>query len=92
MTPSNKAIAVELISNHYDRAIDFLALPEDVFADLAKEFMELWSQGKRNIKLSKITCDELKDVSQESNIENNNHQSKVVADAIDLFGDAVKVK
>lgn len=92
MTPSNKEIAQQLISNHFERDMDYIALPEDVFSDLAKEFMELWNQGKRNIKLTKISCDELKDVSKESSEDNNNHQPKVVSDAIDLFGDAVKVK
>jgi DNA polymerase III subunit gamma/tau len=92
MTPTNKEIAQQLISNHFERDMDYIALPEDVFSDLAKEFIELWSQGKRNIKLTKISCEELKDVSKESSEDNNNHQPKVVSDAIDLFGDAVKVK
>ncbi|MBN2877559.1 MAG: DNA polymerase III subunit gamma/tau [Bacilli bacterium] len=92
MTPKNKEITKELLKNHYQREIDFIALPEDIFDDLANEFINLWNQGKRNIKLSKIECDDLKDVSQETNQEQENTKPKVVSDAIDLFGDIVTVK
>ncbi len=92
MTPANKKVARELLQNHYRRDMDFIALPEHVFNDLASEFITLWNQGKRNIKLSKITCDDLKDVSQTKNQEQDNIKPKVVSDAIDLFGDIVTVK
>ncbi|OQX93684.1 MAG: hypothetical protein B6I17_01930 [Tenericutes bacterium 4572_104] len=93
MTPKNKEISKTIISRHYNREIDFIALPEDIFNDLAKEFMELWNKGKRQIKLTKINSDELKHMSIEDNTLNtNNIQPKVVTDAIDLFGDIVKIK
>lgn len=92
MMPNNKEITKELLKKHYQRELDFIALPEDIFDDLAKEFITLWNQGKRNIKLSKIECEDLKDVSNEEHLEQENKKPKVVSDAIDLFGDIVTVK
>ncbi len=93
MNPKNKEISKTIISRHYNREIDFIALPEDIFNDLAKEFMELWNKGKRQIKLTKINSNELKHMSIEDDALNtNNIQPKVVTDAIDLFGDIVKIK
>jgi len=92
MTPSNKKIALDILRNNYKRDIDYIALPDDVFKQIVEEFTALWKQGKRVIKLSKIKCETLKDVSIEEESEETDIKSKIVTDAIDLFGDIVKVK
>lgn len=92
MTPNNKTIVKAILKQHFNRDMDYIALPDDVFTDIANEFAELWKQGKRNIKLSKIQCEGLVDVS--SDMEDNEHkvEPKIVSDAKDLFGDIVNVK
>lgn len=92
MTPSNKEIVKTILKEHFNRDIDYIALPDDVFADIAAEFSELWRQGQRNIKLSKIKCEELTDVSNDIEEKESQLQPKIVSDAYDLFGDIVKVK
>ncbi len=92
MTPSNKEIVKTILKEHFNRDIDYIALPDDVFADIAAEFSELWRQGQRNIKLSKIECEELTDVSNDIEEKESQLQPKIVSDAYDLFGDIVKVK
>ncbi|XMB71599.1 DNA polymerase III subunit gamma/tau [Mycoplasmatota bacterium WC30] len=92
MTPSNKKIALNILKNNYQRDIDYIALPDDVFKEIVEEFTTLWKQGKRVIKLSKIKCDTLKNVSKAEETEETEIKSKIVTDAIDLFGDIVKVK
>ncbi len=92
MTPSNKKIALDILKNNYKRDIDYIALPDDVFKQIVEEFTTLWKQGKRLIKLSKIKCDTLKNVSKKDESEETDIKSKIVTDAIDLFGDIVKVK
>jgi len=92
MTPSSKVIAKDLLKNLYSREMDFIALPEDVFEDITKEFIELWKKGNKYIKLSKITCEGLKDVSEVMAPTEEELQPKVVTDAINLFGDLVVVK
>jgi DNA polymerase-3 subunit gamma/tau len=92
MKPGVKEIAKEVLNKTFDRSIDYIALPEDLFAGIVDEFSTQWRQGKRKIKLSPIVCDDLRDVSQGTEIESEEKEQKVVADAIDLFGDFVKVK
>ncbi len=92
MSPLNKEIARDIIKKHYSRDIDFIALPENVFQDITEEFMELYKQGHKYVKLSNIACEGLKDVSSEDVEEKTELQPKVVTDAIDLFGDIVTIK
>ena len=92
MTKSNKEIVKAVLKNNYHREIDFIALPENVFEDISQEFLTLWRQGIRDIKLSKIQCEGLTNVAIENQDSQDETQPKIVRDAIDLFGDIVKVK
>ncbi len=92
MAPNNKTIAKDVLRNLYSRDMDFMALPDDVFEDITKEFIELWKRGNKYIKLTKITCEGLKDVSGEDKQEVSESKPKIVSDAINLFGDIVVVK
>ena len=93
MKPSNKKIVEDVLHNAFRREIEFMALPENIFSEIADEFANLWRQGKRKIKLSPIVCDDLADVSTEEKVvQTVEPEKKVVSDAIGLFGDLVKVK
>ncbi len=92
MTLTYKDLAVNILKSAFDREIDFIALPDSVFEDITEEFKILWKKGERNIKLSKISCEGLLDVSQEVVSENTDVQPKIVTDALGLFGDIVKIK
>lgn len=92
MKPGVKEIVKEVLHKTFDRKIDYIALPEDLFAEIVDEFLTQWRQGKRNIKLSPIVCDDLRDVSQQEDEIQQKEEQKVVADAVDLFGDFVKIK
>lgn len=92
MTPTYKEIAVNILNSAFKREVDFIALPDSVFEDITEEFLNLWKSGERNIKLSKISCEGLLDVSQEVVLESNDVQPKIVTDALGLFGDIVKIK
>jgi len=92
MTPSAKLSVKAALKSAFDRDIDYVALPEEVFQAISDEFMNMYRQGKRNIKLSPIVCPELRDMSVEADDKAAQKVEKVVSDAIDLFGDLVKVK
>jgi len=92
MVPGNIEIVKSVLKNNYHRDIEYIALPDNIFEDIAKEFTSLWRQGKRQIKLSKIKCEGLKNVSQDKKIVEENIQPTIVKDALDLFGDIVKIK
>ena len=92
MAPANIEIVKNVLRNSYNRDIEYVALPDNIFEDIAKEFTSLWRQGKRQIKLSKIKCEGLKNVSQDIKIVEEDIQPKIVKDALDLFGDIVKIK
>ncbi|XFA98365.1 DNA polymerase III subunit gamma/tau [Candidatus Izemoplasma sp. B36] len=93
MNDSNKKFAINILARHYNRKIDFIALPDSVFTDITDEFKALWTQNKGGyINLSKIRCEGLVNVNKEV-IENETEtKPKIVTDALDLFGDIVKVK
>lgn len=93
MKPSNRRIVEDVLQNAFQREIEFMALPEKIFAEIADEFANLWRQGKRKIKLSPIVSNDLSDVSVEEKVVTTiEPEKKVVSDAIGLFGDLVKVK
>lgn len=92
MKPSVKAIVRESLNKAFGRDIDYIALPEDVFAAIADEFASLWRIGKRKIKLSPIVCPELRDVTKDVSEEPVEKEQKVVQDAVNIFGDFVKIK
>lgn len=92
MKPSAKSLGKEVLKNAFKRDMDYIALPTEVFQNISNEFITAWKQGKKNIKLSPIVCPDLKDVSQEAEEKTGTAEQKVVSDAINLFGDLVKVK
>ncbi len=92
MMPSNKQIIEKLLSRHFSTDIQYMALPGNVFEDVTNEFINLWRQGKRNIKLSKIVSEGLKDVSNEVIEIEEDSEQKVLSDAKGLFGDIVRIK
>jgi len=92
MIPSNKEIVMKIINKKFNRIINYIALPSSVFSDITKEFMERYRMGEKYIKLSEIVCDGLKDVSQIEKVVAQDTKPKIVQDAIDLFGDKVKIK
>jgi len=92
MKPSVKAVMKSVMRNAFDREIEYMAIPTDVFQTISDEFAFLWRQGKRKIKLSPIVHSDLRDVSDEIGESSQKSESKVVTDALDIFGDLVKIK
>lgn len=92
MTPSVKVIGREILKNAFHRDMDYMVLPADIFNALANEFANAWRQNKRNIKLTPIVSNDLRDVSKEETQNAASTEAKVVTDAINLFGDLVRVK
>lgn len=92
MTPANKEVVMKIINKKFNRIINYMSLPNNVFTEISSEFMDRYRMGEKYIKLSKIVCEGLRDVSK---IEKNTTQEskpKIVQDAIELFGDIVRVK
>ncbi|HAQ56834.1 MAG TPA: hypothetical protein DCR44_05500 [Acholeplasmatales bacterium] len=92
MSPTAKPGVKAALKASFGRDIDYIALPEEVFQAISDEFVNLYRQGKRNIKLSPIVCPELRYVSAESEDKGSQKIEKVVSDAVGLFGDLVRVK
>lgn len=92
MVPSNKEVVMKIINKKYNRIINYMALPTSVFSEISKEFLERYRMGETYIKLSKIVCEGLKDVSKVEHVSAPDSRPKIVQDAIDLFGDKVKIK
>jgi len=92
MIPKNKETVMKIINKKFKRIINYMALPTNVFSDISKEFLDRYRMGEKYIKLSKIICDGLKDVSKIINDEAAEKNPRIVQDAIDLFGDKVKIK
>ena len=92
MKPSVRRIVREALYKAFNREIDYMALPDEVFNGIADEFATQWRQNKRNIKLSPIVCPDLRDVSGEVAEETTVKEEKIVEDALNIFGDFVKVK
>ncbi len=92
MKPSVKKKIRTIMKNAFDRDMDFMALPEDVFKEITDEFASMWRKGERDISLSPIVCPDLKDLSGEDTDEDNEEtEQKVIEDARNLFGDIVNV-
>ncbi len=92
MKPSVKNIMKSVIQNTFNRDIEYMALPTDIFQSISDEFAYLWRQGKRSIRLSPIVSSELRDVSEETEENAPKSEGKIVTDAINLFGDLVRIK
>jgi len=92
MKPAVKKIGQDILKNAFKREIDYMALPGEIFQAISDEFVASWRLGKRKIKLSPIVCADLRDVSDETEEKAPQSEQKVIADAMSLFGDLVKVK
>ncbi|HRX92174.1 MAG TPA: DNA polymerase III subunit gamma/tau [Candidatus Izemoplasmatales bacterium] len=92
MKPAVKKSIKEVLKRAFDRDIDYIALPDAVFEDIAKEFAEQWHQGRRDITLSPIVCDGLRDVSGEQREDESEKEEKVITEAVNIFGDLVTIK
>ena len=93
MKPDVKEIVVELLSEFYDKKIDYLALPIDVWEQKSQEFIKKWKVDRENyITLSEIEHPALKEIPK-FNKEVSEFTPDSVKDAINLFGsEAVRVK
>ena len=92
MTLQNKNLMRNVLYNKFNREIDYMALPTNVFDDITEEFKEMYRKGVKYIQLSQIYCDGLKDVSQMSETTEQEQESKIVSEAKSAFGDLVKIK
>ncbi|PKK95632.1 MAG: hypothetical protein CVV60_00240 [Tenericutes bacterium HGW-Tenericutes-5] len=92
MMPTNKEVVMKIINKKFNRIINYMALPTSVFTDISREFLDRYRKGEVYVKLSKIICEGLKDVSRVEKKEVNDSKPKIVQDAISLFGDKVKIK
>lgn len=92
MIPKNKEIVMKIINGKFNRIINYMALPNSVFSDISKEFLDRYRMGEKYVRLSRIVCDGLKDVSQVEQKNAADSKPKIVKDAFDLFGDLVKIK
>lgn len=91
MKPATKKLATKLLSDYYKRSIDYLALPKDVWEEKSQEFIKKWKNKETNITLSPINYPGLKELPKITE-EVEDLQPDSVKDALDIFGDIVKVK
>lgn len=92
MIPANKEIIMKIINKKFNRIINYMALPTSVFNEITREFMDRYRMGDKYIKLSKIVCEGLKDVSKVEKAATQDTKPQILQDAIELFGDKVRVK
>ena len=92
MKPEIKKQIIKILSEFYNKEIDFLALPKVVWEEKSQEFIKKWKQGETNIRLSPINHSGLKEMPKiKHDIEDMTPDS--VKEAINIFGsDVVKVK
>ncbi len=92
MRPSTRALVREILKNAFRREMDVMFLPDEVFQTISNEFAFKWRNGDRDIKLTKISHPDLRDVSNESEENQVVKEQTVVSEAMRLFGDLVNVK
>ena len=92
MIPDNKKKIKEVLQHKFERDIDYMALPTNVFEDITNEFKEAYLKGVKFIHLSPIQSEGLKDVSQVVEKKDETKESKIVSDAKKLFGNLVREK
>ncbi|MFK5883782.1 MAG: hypothetical protein QM489_05500, partial [Candidatus Izemoplasma sp.] len=92
MKPEIKEKIVDLLSRFYQKDLDYLALPKDIWYEKSSEFIKKWRNNEVNIKLSPIVHNDLVEIPLISDeIEDMTPDS--VKEAINIFGsDTVKVK
>ncbi len=93
MKPDIKKVVVELLSKFYDRELDYLALPAEVWEQKSQEFIKKWKTNREDfINLSPIEHPALKEIPKFKK-EVSEFTPDSVKDAISIFGsDAVRVK
>jgi len=92
MIPENKQKIQTMLYKKFDREINYMALPANVFEDITEEFIKEYQKDVDYIHLSKIECEGLKDVSGIINHTDETRESKIVSEAKKLFGDLVQEK
>lgn len=92
MIPCNKEKIKDVFKRKFDRDLDYMALPSNVFEDITEEFKEAYRRGVDFVHLSPIDNAGLKDVSKIEEKEEESKESKIVADAKKLFGNIVREK
>jgi len=94
MKPQVKSKIVSILESFFDRKMMFMALPEEVWNKISKEFIEKFRKKDASdapIKLTPIDHPRLVEIPDtEDNYDDVTHDS--VKEAKDLFGDVVKVK
>jgi len=92
MKPDIKKKIIKILSDFYNKEIDYLALPKSVWEEKSQEFIQKWKQGQKNIKLSPINHPSLKEMPTiNHNIDDMTPDS--VKEAINMFGsDFVNIK
>ncbi|MCK5762392.1 MAG: hypothetical protein KAH16_05795, partial [Candidatus Izimaplasma sp.] len=83
---------VKILCDFYDKKLDYLALPKQVWEEKSQEFIQKWKQGQTNIELSPINHPDLKEMPHiNHNIDDMTPDS--VKEAINMFGsDFVSIK
>ncbi len=92
MKPKIRQAIREALNKAFGDAFDYMALPEDIFKLISDEFMNRWRKGERNMRLKPIDSPDLKDVFDDEQDIDQQKTSKIVSEAIDLFGDIVTIK
>lgn len=94
MKPDTKEIVKKLLESHYNRAFDYMALPVSVWDDIFDEYIKKYQEGGTDfIKLTPINDPELKELTPTKHtFKEEQSEDQSVQDALDLFGDVVKVK
>ncbi len=94
MKPSLKARLIELLEDYYGRKMMFMALPEDLWEVISKEFIGKYRNRQDDNEFIRLTpIDHPRLVEKEDEKEDyQDVESESVKEAKDLFGDIVKVK
>jgi len=94
MKPQVKSKILSILESYFDRKMMFMALPEEVWSSISKEFIDKFRKKKNNdekITLSPIEHPRLIEIPDtKDNYEDL--ESRSVKEAQDIFGDIVKVK
>ncbi len=93
MQPEVKGIITKLLTDFFQRKLDYLALPVDVWEQKSQEFIKKWKEDRDGyINLTDINHPALKEIPVFKK-EVSDFTPDSVKDAISLFGsDAVRVK
>ncbi len=94
MKPTIKARLIELLEDYYERNMMFMAIPEELWEAISKEFITKYRNKNDEdefIRLTPINHPKLVEI-PEANETYEDVESESLREAKDLFGDIVKVK